>query len=545
MSDSHPLWSILLLIWALSIAAPLAHGADEDPFAAAITDLGAKSRTQMRRAVQALGNLGDPRALPALEALRDRRLGVDDDGRVLIRDKSGKTLTDPISGERFPAEGVSLRKLRTNNAVRRALRPAIARLNLVSPDREVRLAAATALTKRPSEGAIEALRTALEQESDDEVRAALELALAQADLSSDDSDRRIAAITRLGETGDVRFRTALEKLLAQDAEGNYREADEAVRNAARRALSAIETRQLLISQTGNLFYGLSLGSVLMLAALGLAITFGLMGVINMAHGEMLMLGAYTTYVVQNLFKDYIPGWFDAYIIVALPAAFVVSAAVGIFLERLIIRHLYGRPLETLLATWGIGLILIQTVRLIFGAQNVEVANPSWLSGGILVAPGLVLTYNRIATIVFAILVLTTVWFLFQRTRLGLNVRAVTQNRTMAAAMGINTNQVDMWTFGLGSGVAGLGGVALSQLGNVGPELGQSYIVDSFMVVVLGGVGQLAGAVAGALSLGIVNKFLEPVAGAVLGKILVLVLLILFIQKRPQGLFALKGRAVEG
>jgi urea transport system permease protein len=269
-----------------------------------------------------------------------------------------------------------------------------------------------------------------------------------------------------------------------------------------------------------------------------------MGVINMAHGEMLMLGAYATFVVQNLFKTYLPGFFDAYLIVAIPVAFLASATVGVILERLVIRHLYGRPLETLLATWGLSLILIQTIRLLFGAQNVGVANPSWLSGGLVITPGLVLTYNRVAIIVFAGLVLSAVWLLFQRTRLSLNVRAVTQNRPMAAAMGINTSQVDMWAFALGSGVAGLGGVALSQLGNVGPELGQAYIVDSFMVVVLGGVGKLAGAVVGALSLGVINKFLEPTMGAVLGKIMVLVFLILFIQKRPQGIFALKGRAVE-
>jgi urea transport system permease protein len=360
-----------------------------------------------------------------------------------------------------------------------------------------------------------------------------------------DKQRRLAAIHRLGEAGNLRFRPYLEKLLAKDAEGHYLESDADIRSAAQRALTSISNRQLLLNQAGNLFYGLSLGSVLLLAALGLAITFGLMGVINMAHGEMLMLGAYTTFVVQNLFLTYLPEFFSAYLLLAIPAAFFVSGATGIVLERTIIRHLYGRPLETLLATWGIGLILIQSVRLLFGAQNVEVANPDWLSGGIAITQGLVLTYNRIATIIFAGLVVTLVWILFQRTRLGLNVRAVVQNRSTAAAMGINTHTVDMWTFGLGSGIAGLGGVALSQLGNVGPELGQAYIVDSFMVVVLGGVGKITGAIAGALTLGLVNKFLEPTTGAVLGKIMVLVFIILFLQKRPQGMFALKGRAAEG
>ena len=293
-----------------------------------------------------------------------------------------------------------------------------------------------------------------------------------------------------------------------------------------------------------MFYGLSLGSILLLAALGLAITFGLMGVINMAHGEMLMLGAYSTFIVQNLFKEFFPGFFDWYLIAAIPIAFIVSAIIGVLLERSIIRHLYGRPLETLLATWGISLVLIQSVRLIFGAQNVAVANPSYLSGGIEVFHGVVLPFNRIAILIFVVFVVVSVWTLLQKTTLGLQVRAVTQNREMASCMGISTHKIDMYTFGLGSGVAGLGGLALSQIGNVGPELGQLYIVDSFMVVVTGGVGKIAGTVVGALGLGVLNKFLEPVAGAVLGKIIVLVFIIVLIQKRPQGLFAPKGRMVD-
>ena len=283
---------------------------------------------------------------------------------------------------------------------------------------------------------------------------------------------------------------------------------------------------------GNLFYGVSLGSVLLLAALGLAITFGLMGIINMAHGELLMIGAYTTYVCQLMFRQFFPGAIDAYLLVALPAAFIVTATVGVILERTVIRWLYGRPLETLLATWGISLMLMQLVRTVFGAQNVDVANPSWMSGGVTVLGSLVLSYNRIVIIFFAFFVV------------GVFVRAVTQNRRMADCVGVSTGKIDMMTFGLGSGIAGLGGVALSQLGNVGPDLGQSYIVDSFMVVVLGGVGQLAGTVIAAIGLGEVNKFLEPVAGAVMAKIVILVVIIIFIQKRPQGLFAMKGRSAE-
>ncbi|WP_288754974.1 urea ABC transporter permease subunit UrtB, partial [uncultured Pseudomonas sp.] len=295
---------------------------------------------------------------------------------------------------------------------------------------------------------------------------------------------------------------------------------------------------------GQAFSGLSLGSILLLAALGLAITFGLLGVINMAHGEMLMLGAYSTYMVQVVVQRYAPGALEFYPLIALPVAFAVSAGVGMALERTVIRHLYGRPLETLLATWGISLILIQAVRLLFGAQNVEVSNPAWLSGGIQVLPNLILPYNRLVIIAFALAVVLLTWLLLNRTRLGLNVRAVTQNRNMAACCGVSTGRVDMLAFGLGSGIAGLGGVALSQVGNVGPDLGQSYIIDSFLVVVLGGVGQLAGSLWAAFGLGIANKLLEPQIGAVLGKILILALVILFIQKRPQGLFALKGRVID-
>lgn len=544
MGRGNPTCLCLVLVILVTVASSVsAQDAGNPAFEQTVADLGAKSRSTVRKAVEALGASDDPRALDILQALQDRQVVVDEAGRIWIRE-GDDTLIDPLTQETLSSAGLDLDKPRLNNATRRALRSAMARLQLFAENSLQRLRAANALAKRPTIDAEPALRQALAQESDERVRAALELALAQLDLESDDQARRLAAVERLGDTGDRRFRPLLEDLLETDSEGNYVEQDDTVRKAAQRAVNAIEMKEQLVRQAGNLFYGLSLGSVLLLAALGLAVTFGLMGVINMAHGEMLMLGAYATFVVQNLFRTYLPSFFDAYLIAAIPVAFLVSGAIGVILERLVIRHLYGRPLETLLATWGLSLILIQTIRLLFGAQNVGVANPSWLAGGFVVAPGLVLTYNRIATIVFAGIVLSAVWLLFQRTRLGLNVRAVTQNRPMAAAMGINTSQVDMWTFGLGSGVAGLGGVALSQLGNVGPELGQAYIVDSFMVVVLGGVGKLAGAVAGAFSLGVLNKFLEPATGAVLGKIMVLVFLILFIQKRPQGIFALKGRAAE-
>lgn len=376
-------------------------------------------------------------------------------------------------------------------------------------------------------------------EPDAAVHAALGLALANLQLGASEPAVRLAAVRLLGETSDPLARTRLEALLQPDAE-----ADAGVRTAAETSLAQVKRKLLVGELLGQAFSGLSLGSILLLAALGLAITFGLLGVINMAHGEMLMLGAYSTYMVQVLLQRYAPGAIEFYPLIALPVAFAVSAGVGMALERTVIRHLYGRPLETLLATWGISLILIQAIRLLFGAQNVEVSNPAWLSGGIQLLPNLVLPYNRLVIIGFALAVVLLTWLLLNRTRLGLNVRAVTQNRNMAACCGVSTGRVDMLAFGLGSGIAGLGGVALSQVGNVGPDLGQSYIIDSFLVVVLGGVGQLAGSLWAAFGLGIANKLLEPQIGAVLGKILILALIILFIQKRPQGLFALKGRVID-
>jgi urea transport system permease protein len=336
----------------------------------------------------------------------------------------------------------------------------------------------------------------------------------------------------------------LGPLVEKGKDGSYAEADDDIRIAARKSLAAVEGRLAWGQRAGLAFSGVSLGSILLLAALGLAITYGLMGVINMAHGELIMIGAYTTYVVQNLFRAHLPGAFDWYLAAAVPAAFAASALVGMALERSVIRFLYGRPLETLLATWGLSLVLIQAVRTLFGAQNVQVENPAFMSGGIEVLSGIVLPYSRIVIIAFAAAVLGGMGLLLARTRLGLFVRAVTQNRSMAACVGVRTARIDTWAFGLGSGIAGLAGCALSQIGNVGPDLGQSYIVDSFMVVVLGGVGQLAGTVVAAVGLGLLNKLLESWAGAVLAKIAILVFIILFIQKRPQGLFALKGRVVD-
>ncbi|MBT4260129.1 MAG: urea ABC transporter permease subunit UrtB [Nitrospina sp.] len=517
---------------------------EANDFENSLKDLGNKSRSKIKVAVKRLGNMGNIEALPALEALKNKRLKISADGMLIIVNETGDKGRNVFSGNPVDLSSLNLRTPRINNSVRRVLSTAIGKLKITSDSPEIRLNAAKELLKRPSSDLVRLVEKALEDEKNNKVREIFLLVLAKEGLKSDDKSNRLQSLKTIYEFGSIDFKSDLEVLLAKNDVGDYLEIDSEIRDSAAKAIAKIEHRQFFINQVANLFYGLSLGSILLLAALGLAITFGLMGVINMAHGEMLMLGAYSTFIVQNLFKEYLPEFFNWYLVAAVPIAFIVSAIIGIILERTIIRHLYGRPLETLLATWGISLILIQSTRLIFGAQNVEVANPSFLSGGVEVFHGVVLPFNRIAIIFFVIFVVVSVWTILQKTSLGLQVRAVTQNRGMASCMGIATHKVDMYTFGLGSGVAGLGGLALSQIGNVGPELGQLYIVDSFMVVVTGGVGKIAGTVAGALGLGVLNKFLEPVVGAVLGKILVLVLIIILIQKRPQGLFAPKGRVVD-
>ena len=518
--------------------------AEANDFESSLKDLGNKSRSKIKLAVKRLGNIGNPAALPALEALKDKHLQISADGSLIILNESEDQGRDALSGNPVDLNSLTLHKPRINNSVRRVLSIAIGKLKLTSDSPEVRLQAAGQLLKRPSTDLVELVEKALDREDNDEVRKVFMLVLAKEGLKSDDKNRRLKSLNIINEFGSNDFKTDLEALLEKDDTGNFLEGDSEIRDHATKTISTIENRQFFINQAANLFYGLSLGSILLLAALGLAITFGLMGIINMAHGEMLMIGAYATFLVQNLFIEYFPEILDWYLIIAIPISFIVSAIIGIILERTIIRRLYGRPLETLLATWGISLILVQSVRLLFGAQNVKVANPSYLSGGIEVFHGVVLPYNRIAIIMFVVFVVILIWMLLQKTSLGLQVRAVTQNREMASCMGIATHKIDMYTFGLGSGVAGLGGLALSQIGNVGPELGQLYIVDSFMVVVTGGVGKIAGTVAGALGLGVLNKFLEPAAGAVLGKIIVLILIVILIQKRPQGLFAPKGRMVD-
>jgi urea transport system permease protein len=414
---------------------------------------------------------------------------------------------------------------------------ALASLKLFSKDDQLRMAAVAQLQKDPDESRLPMIEKALAAEQNPSIREQLSLVRAAALLGSSDKARRLEAAKALGASKSPAVRSMLIDRIQAEKEPD-------VKSALELSLRNVDASLAWGERAAAIFSGVSLGSILLLVALGLAITYGLMGVINMAHGELMMIGAYATYVVQNLFRKYAPGAFDWYLVAAVPVAFMASALVGAVLERGVIRFLYGRPLETLLATWGISLALQQLVRSIFGAQNVGVENPAWMSGGLALMGDLQLPWNRIVIIGFSFAVLAAMSLLIAKTRLGLFVRGVTQNRPIASCMGVNTARVDMYAFALGSGIAGLAGCALSQVGNVGPDLGQSYIVDAFMVVVLGGVGQLAGTVYAALGLGILNKFLEGWAGAVLAKIAVLVVIIVFIQKRPQGLFAVKGRSAE-
>jgi urea transport system permease protein len=475
----------------------------------------------------------DDKTIALIQAMADDAVKFTDTAVFVMKDDKG---FDPVSGAEV-AVPETAEDIINNNEMRGELDTALATIKLFSTDATVRAEAVKTLAGDPSESKLPLVEKAYAAEADPAIKDALSRVRAAMLLGSTDKAKRLDAARSLGVTG-----TPATKTLLLDRQKVETEAD--VKAAIAVSLGQIEGRLAWGERLGVVFTGLSLGSILLLVALGLAITYGLMGVINMAHGELMMIGAYATYVIQNLFRAYLPGLFDYYILLAIPASFLAAALVGAALERSVIRWLYGRPLETLLATWGISLILQQAVRTIFGAQNVPVENPAWLSGGVAAMSNLTLPYNRIAIIAFAALVLLGVSALIARTRLGLFVRGVTQNRKMAACMGVNTARIDTYAFALGSGIAGLAGCALSQVGNVGPDLGQSYIVDSFMVVVLGGVGQLAGTVYAAMGLGVLNKLLEGWQGAVLAKIMVLVFIVIFIQKRPQGIFAMKGRSAE-
>ncbi len=477
----------------------------------------------------------DAQTLPYLQALLDDRARLTPDGRVVLTTATG-SVTDAATGAPVDLPSSSLEEVLLNNRLRSELDGALAALKLSSADPTERRAAARALMDAGADlSRVPLLDRAIANEPDSATKAALALARAAALSASPEVAHRLEAAERLGQSRSPETQQLLNQRLAE-------EQDPAVKRVLQRSLRSVEDALAWGERLSAVFTGISLGSILLLVALGLAITYGLMGVINMAHGELMMIGAYATYLVQVAFRQWLPpAWFDGYLVAAIPAAFLTSALVGAALERTVLRWLYGRPLETLLATWGLSLALMQSVRSLFGAQNVAVESPSWLGGSVSLLPGLSLPMNRVAIILFALAVLAGMALLIARTRLGLFVRAVTQNRPIAACMGVPTARVDTYAFALGSGLAGLAGCALSQVGNVGPDLGQSYIVDAFMVVVLGGVGQLAGTVLAALGLGLANKALEGVMGAVLAKIAVLLFIIVFIQKRPQGLFAMKGR----
>ncbi|HEX8665577.1 MAG TPA: urea ABC transporter permease subunit UrtB [Beijerinckiaceae bacterium] len=534
MPTVRALAAVIVAALALICAALPARAAG---FEEALPRFSADSYAETEAAIDEVAKSGDPRAAEVVQALADGRLFFGPDRKLYIKGKGagGDAVTEVATGQAGSPAG--LKPVRVNNRIRRAVDSALGGLTLLAPDPGKRLEAAQSVFKSRNAAALPTLRTAIERETDPRVKRALNEANAALVFLSVDQPEldRLAAASVIAERGDADAQALLRSLPA--------DAPERLRQAAERGVADIERRQALLSTVQDVFYGISLGSVLLLAAIGLAITFGVMGIINMAHGEMVMLGAYTTFAVQELIRTRYPGLFDLSLVIALPLAFLVAGAVGVLIERGVIRFLYGRPLETLLATWGVSLILQQAVRTIFGPNNREVGNPRFMAGSFEVF-GIALTWSRIWIVAFSLTVFLVLLFVLKFTSFGLRMRAVVQNRRMAASMGIRTNWIDALTFGLGSGIAGIAGVALSQIDNVSPNLGQGYIIDSFMVVVFGGVGSLWGTLVAALTLGVANKLLEPFAGAVLGKIMILVFIILFIQKRPRGLFALKGRAVE-
>jgi len=498
-----------------------------------------------RVAVEKLAKTKEPRTLDVMQALLEGRLYYrrSDKKMVILQPEDGSYLMiDAATGKDLGmTEKSGFARITINNRIRSYLRDVIARLSLTSNDPGVRLAAVKKMYDHPTPDDIELLHSLLAKETHPKVKQAIRVGLAMVWVVEGDDRQRLEAFKILAKTTSRKSRNQIAKLLEKTHDGSYViETSYEVRVAARKALAVIDQRMKINTMLQTVFFGLSLGSVLLLSAIGLAITFGVMGVINMAHGEMMMLGAYTTYLIQHLMPDNV----ELSILIAIPAAFLVSGVVGIAIEHGVIRHLYGRPLETLLATFGISLLLQQLVRTTISAQNVMVTNPRWMSGALEINEVLSFTYNRIAILFFALMVFLGLSLLLRHTPFGLQIRAVAQNRGMACALGIRSRFVDAATFGLGSGIAGIAGVALSQITNVGPNLGQGYIIDSFMVVVFGGVGNLWGTLVGAFGLGVVTKILEPWVGAVMAKIMVLVFIILFIQKYPRGLFPQKGRAAE-
>jgi len=543
IDHSKILSGLLFIITLLFLASAHASKMSDEVFSESLQTLNVKNFKIKQKAIEVFSVLEDDRVLPVLKALSKAELYYRKSDKTIVyanKKDSLYKITDAITGESYgEVKKNKIKKVKINNKLRRILRAAIANLSLGSSDVSVRINALNEVLKQIDEDSIELLKSRKEKETDADALQVIDIGLALYALDNGEKKQRLEAIEFLSDTVNPEARKKLAVLLVKEND-QYLEQDKDVRVAAKKAIKNIENNVELIGIVETTFFGLSLGSVLVLSAIGLAITFGVMGVINMAHGELMMIGAYTTYVIQLLMPNHI----DMSLFVAVPAAFVVSGLFGIAIERGVIRHLYGRPLETLLATFGISLILQQLVRSIFSPLNRSVETPSWMSGSLEINSVLSLTYNRLYIIIFALLVFAILLMIMKKTSLGLQVRAVSQNRPMAKAMGIKTEWVDALTFGLGSGIAGVAGVALSQLTNVGPNLGQTYIIDSFMVVVFGGVGNLWGTLVAGLSLGVANKVLEPWSGAVLAKILVLIFIILFIQKKPRGLFPKKGRSAE-
>lgn len=516
----------------------------QNPFEFHSQKLISKSYKEKEVAIDELSALKDKRTLKLFKSLLKGDLYfLKKDNQLFIVEEQGSnfTLRSILDNKnKGTAKTSDLKKVKTNNKVRKILMGEIAKLSLEDGDPDVRYAAIVEMISTLDDESIALLKSKLPTEKNQSVREVINVAIASKDSQTAPHEKKLDAIKTLGSSLFPLAKTALLKITAKPLKKAASAEEKAIHEAATNALNNINTKIKISNFTETIFFGLSLGSVLLLAAIGLSITFGVMGVINMAHGELIMLGAYTTYFVQLIFPQFI----EYSLFISIPAAFIVSGLFGIAIERTIIRHLYGRPLETLLATFGVSLMLQQLVRTAISAQNVIVTTPAWMSGSMQINPVLSITYNRLYIIIFSLLVFASLLYILNKTVLGLQIRAVSQNRGMAKAMGIRSDWVDALTFGLGSGIAGITGVALSQLTNVGPNLGQAYIIDSFMVVVFGGVGNLWGTLVGALSLGVINKFLEPWAGAVLAKILVLIFIILFIQKKPRGLFPKQGRAAE-
>ncbi|MBV9330035.1 MAG: urea ABC transporter permease subunit UrtB [Alphaproteobacteria bacterium] len=528
------LGQMLLVLALIGCLGPDARAAER---AQLFASFATENFNEIDNAVSALAASGDEKAETLLSALADRRLFYSPaDKHIVLKDQSGNSF-DALTGDALAAFPAGLKPVRINNRVRASTDAALGSLTLMAADPAKRREAAETEFKSRNTTSLGALETALARETDPTVKRAMQEARAALVIGKADAtqEERLDAVKTIRERGD---QDALSLLRSVGTD-----APTAVKSAADAASAAVESRLALWAILQNAWYGLSLGSVLLLAAIGLAVTFGVMGVINMAHGEMVMLGAYTSFAIQEAMRSRGSSNIGLALALAIPAAFLVSGMAGVVIERCVIRFLYGRPLETLLATFGISLVLQQAVRSGFGPTNREVDTPAFMSGAFELG-GMQITLNRLAIMVFAVAVFVALQLVLRFTSFGLRTRAVTQNRHMASSMGIRTNAIDALTFGVGSGIAGLAGVALSQIDNVSPNLGQGYIIDSFLVVVFGGVGNLWGTLIGALSIGMANKFLEPFAGAVLGKVVLLVFIILFIQKRPRGLFALKGRAVE-